>query len=90
LPDDRRSADRPEAELSEHTRDREIAGLVEAAGAIGAKSGVVITAADDSELHHDGVKIAVAPVWRWLLETPPVVSRQVAQWHSGTRGIARN
>jgi uncharacterized protein len=55
-------------ELSEHTREREIAGLAEAAGAIGAKRGVVITAADDGELYRDGVTIAIAPVWRWLLE----------------------
>jgi len=50
------------------TREREIAGLLEASAATGCKHLLIITADSQEEIIlEDGGKIYVMPAWRWLL-----------------------
>jgi uncharacterized protein len=54
-------------DLAEHTREREIAGLLAAARATGVKRGMIVTLSGDAEWRQDGIHITVIPAWRWLL-----------------------
>lgn len=59
--------------LDEETREREIAGLLEALSTYNLHSGLILTMDETEELeivhHKTPYKITVKPVWRWLLET---------------------
>lgn len=52
----------------ETTRQREIAGIVEASKATGCKDCSIITLDESDEIVHDGLSIKVVPAWRWVLE----------------------
>ena len=51
----------------EKTRKRELRGLLECCTAFGLKEGLIITAETAEQIEVDGVKIAVMPLYRWLL-----------------------
>lgn len=49
------------------TRKRELRGLLECCASFGLQEGLIITAETADEWETDGVKIAVMPLYRWLL-----------------------
>ena len=54
--------------LSEkETYKRELKGLVEAMDSYGLVYGLVLTENEESLIEHDGKKITVMPIWKWLL-----------------------
>ena len=54
--------------LSEkETYNREIKGLREAMESYGLDSGMVLTENEERSIEHDGKKITVMPIWKWLL-----------------------
>jgi len=55
--------------LSEQNRKRELNGLVEAALAHNLTEGLVLTYDQQEIIEHEGVRITVKPVWKWILET---------------------
>lgn len=61
-------------ELTTRNEKRELAGLKEACKALELRSGIILTYDQEQEWEANGIKIAVMPVWKWLLEddTPPV------------------
>ena len=53
---------------SEETRQREIAGLVEAMNTYSLHAGLILTESQEEELIlNDDCKISILPVWKWLL-----------------------
>ncbi len=52
----------------QHTKTREIAGLMEAMKSYGLQEGLILTEDEEYEIDSDGLKITVKPVWKWLLE----------------------
>ena len=49
------------------TRKREVTALSEAMAELGLKAGMIVTRNEDEEIKVDGGKVAVVPVWRFLL-----------------------
>jgi predicted AAA+ superfamily ATPase len=49
------------------TREREIAGILEASKATGCQNLLIITADEEDEIIADGKTIKVVPAWQWLL-----------------------
>jgi hypothetical protein len=49
------------------TRDREIAGLLEACKALGLSSGVIVTMDEDDEFDIEGIHIKLVSVYRYLM-----------------------
>jgi len=54
--------------LNEENKEREIGGLLEAAGRFGLDTGLILTLDQEDEFTSDGRKIVVKPVWKWMLE----------------------
>ncbi len=59
----------------ESTRQREVAGLLEACKTYGLKQGVILTEDEADEFSQDGVQVVVMPIWRWLVTTSPSVDK---------------
>lgn len=55
-------------ELNQKNNERELKGLIEAMQKTKAKKGLIITFDQEQEIISEGKKIAVKPVWKWLLE----------------------
>ena len=55
-------------EINEDNREREIAGLTEAMQKFKLKKGLILTYDQEEEIQHEGKKIIIKPVWKWLLE----------------------
>lgn len=55
-------------ELNQDSREREIAGLLDAAKTYNLKTGFILTGGEESAFQKDGVKITVLPLWKWLLQ----------------------
>ena len=55
-------------EINEDNREREIAGLTEAMQKFKLKEGLILTYDQEEEIKHEGKKISVKPVWKWLLD----------------------
>ena len=55
---------------NQETRDRELAGLIEACNMLGFKKGLIITGEEHEDIRKDGVRIAVRPFW----EAPALLS----------------
>ncbi|MDI6731530.1 MAG: ATP-binding protein, partial [Candidatus Margulisbacteria bacterium] len=55
-------------DLTPENEKRELDGLVEAAQHLNAKTGTLITFDQEDCFSRKGVKIAVVPAWKWLLE----------------------
>lgn len=50
------------------TKEREIAGLLEAMEKFKLKTGLIITESQEEERKIDGKKIKIVPAWKWLLD----------------------
>ena len=50
------------------TKKREIDGLIEAMKEYQLKSGLILTLDKEEDLVIEGKKVAIKPVWKWLLE----------------------
>ena len=57
-------------EVTTRNEKREIAGLVEAMNALNIRDGRILTFTQNEERELIGRKVAIQPVWRWLLDTP--------------------
>ena len=55
-------------EINEDNREREIKGLTEAMQKFKLKEGLILTYDQEEEIKHEGKKISVKPVWKWLLD----------------------
>ncbi len=55
-------------ELTRENRQREIEGLLEAMKKFKLKEGLLLTYDQEEEIKQKGKKIAIKPVWKWLLE----------------------
>jgi hypothetical protein len=55
-------------QLSEDNRDREIKGLLEAAGKTKATKALILTMEQEQEIKRQKKRIVVKPAWKWLLE----------------------
>lgn len=53
---------------SSKTREREIAGLLDAMKTYQLKEGLLLTANMSEEIHIENMRIDVMPVWKWMLE----------------------
>ena len=53
----------------ESTREREIAGILEASSATGCDSLLILTNGEEATLTREGKQIDVMPVWKWLLQS---------------------
>lgn len=53
----------------EGTREREIAGILEASSTTGCDSLLILTKDEETTLTREGKQIDVIPVWKWLLQT---------------------
>lgn len=53
----------------ESTREREIAGILEASFATGGDSLLILTNGEETTLTREGKQIDVMPVWKWLLRS---------------------
>ncbi len=53
----------------ESTKSREINGLTEAMNFFNLDIGYILTMSEESEIHPEGKKIMIMPVWKWLLES---------------------
>lgn len=51
----------------EKTRNREIAGLLDACKTYKLKTGLILTNDEEEEFEQEGVKIIIKPIWKWLL-----------------------
>ena len=51
----------------ESTKSREVNGLVEAMKFFNLDTGYILTMSEENEIHLDGIKIFIKPVWKWLL-----------------------
>src|SRR3989344_993818 len=54
-------------ELNPGNRERETAGLLEALGKLKTRKGTILTFDQEEEIKSGGKKIAVTPIWKWLL-----------------------
>ncbi len=59
------------SDLHEKNKEREMAGLVEAMGALNLKKGTLITKEEEKEIRVKGKKITLIPLWKWLLSKEP-------------------
>lgn len=55
-------------DLNLKNQDREVAGLVAALKEFKLKEGTILTHSTQDDIHIDGLKISVVPVWQWLLQ----------------------
>lgn len=55
-------------DLNDQNHKREVSGLTEAMNYLGIKSGKILTMWQESEIVTGDVKIAVIPVWKWILQ----------------------
>ena len=55
-------------EFNKENRELEIGGLLEALKKFRLKEGFILTNDQEDEFKHEGKKIKVVPVWKWLLE----------------------
>lgn len=53
----------------EGTREREIAGILEASSATGCDSLLILTNGEEVTLTREGKQIDIMPVWKWLLQS---------------------
>jgi predicted AAA+ superfamily ATPase len=53
--------------LDDRNRRRELEGLADAADALGAREGTILTYDQRETLEHAGLPVAVMPAWEWLL-----------------------
>lgn len=51
----------------DHTRQREISGLLDAMAAYQLKEGLILTEDENDNLTINDKSITIMPVWRWLL-----------------------
>ena len=54
--------------FNKKNKDREVNGLIETLKKFKLKEGNIITLDQEEELQHEGMKIKISPVWKWLLE----------------------
>jgi len=54
--------------FNKENRYREVNGLVEALRKFKLKKGYIITLDQEEDIQHEGIKIKIFPVWKWLLE----------------------
>ena len=52
---------------SQDTRRRELDNLVRASRDLGCSELVVISWEDEEDMVHDGLRIRLVPLWKWLL-----------------------
>jgi predicted AAA+ superfamily ATPase len=52
---------------SEETKSRELAGLSEAMQLYGLSTGLILTEDEEGMVDHNGGKIQILPIWKWLL-----------------------
>ena len=50
------------------TKNREIAGLMDAMNKYNLKSGLILTYDEESTEEHNGKTVIIKPIWKWLLE----------------------
>jgi uncharacterized protein len=53
--------------LDPEVKEREINGLIEAMSAYNLREGIILTENDQGALEVDGYKIAIIPIWKWLI-----------------------
>jgi len=56
-------------ELTDENLEREVGGLLDACGRIGADNGMILTWGEERVLEKAGVTITCKPVWKWCLES---------------------
>jgi len=54
-------------DLNDETRDREIAGMIEALDAFGLEEGTIVTHSQNEEIEVRGKRIMIVPAWKWCL-----------------------
>jgi predicted AAA+ superfamily ATPase len=54
-------------ELTERNQKRELAGLADALRSLDLTSGVILTYAQEEDREVNGLKVAVLPVWKWMI-----------------------
>lgn len=54
--------------FNKKNKDREVNGLIETLKKFKLKEGNIITLDQEEELQHEGMKIKISQVWKWLLE----------------------
>ncbi len=64
-------------ELNANNTERELTGLVAAAGDMKARKTLILTIEQEQELQYHNWKVEVKPAWRWLLENEPYKTTDV-------------
>jgi predicted AAA+ superfamily ATPase len=57
--------------LEPGNRERELKGILEAAGSMGLKEGYILTFNEEDGFVMEGVSVKVVPAWKWLLGITP-------------------
>ncbi|MCK9626811.1 MAG: DUF4143 domain-containing protein, partial [Bacteroidales bacterium] len=55
-------------DLNEDNKERELQGLIVALNEFNLKEGLLLTFDEEDEFEHQGKKIIIKPVWKWLLK----------------------